>query len=99
MLNTVKTIVEDEKAIRKFNRKCTEIVIDELMREDLEIDEKKQIAETAKKLMIQSNEWEYSNSDFWYKYGLSDGEVNGMTQGVLALMLGFLIGTIIVKKH
>ena len=99
MLNTVKTLFEDEKAIRKFNRKCTEIVIDELMREDLEIDEKKQIAEAAKKLMIQSDEWEDSNSDFWYKYGLSEGEVKGMMKGVLALTLGFLIGTIIVKKH
>lgn len=99
MLNTVKTLFDGDKVIRKFNRKCNEIFIDELMREDLELDEKKQIAEAAKKIMAQSDKWEDDNSDFWYKYGLSEGEVKGIWKGVLALTLGFLIGTTIIKKH
>ena len=97
MLNAAKILFKGEKAVRKINRKGQEILVDQLVREDLELDEKKQVIETVKDMMVKDDEWEEGNSDYWYKYGKTEGEIKGMLKAAGAIILGLAIKKIISK--
>lgn len=98
MLNYVKVLFNGEKVVRKINRKGEEILIDQLVREDLELDEKERIAESVKKMMDKDDEWEEHNSEFWYKYGVNEGKIKGMMKAAVVMLIGYTIGRNIYRK-
>ena len=98
MQNATETLFNSEKLTRHINRKVNEILVDQLIRDDLELDVKEQIVESIKKGLAQNEKTEADNSKYWYKYGLTEGKTKGIYIGGAATILGFMIGKAIFGK-
>lgn len=92
MLKDTESLFQGEKCVREFNRKIADICIDQLVREDLELDEKQWIANHLKNILDDGSQWEENNSDFWYKYGVCAGKLRGALMLTGAVAVGLAIG-------
>ena len=97
MLNVNESLINSDKVVRKAIRECNEDLIDQLIREDLDLEEKNTIVELIKETLAKNDEFEERNSEFWYKHGCNNGEIKGMLKAAGAMTVGFLIG-IIIKR-
>ena len=98
MLNNVKVLFAGEKAVRDINKSINETLINQLTRDDLSSEEKKEIADKAKEFLADNAKMEEDNSKFWYKYGKNEGELKGVLKALGIFAVGFAIGTILVKR-
>lgn len=98
MSNDVKVLFAGEKAVRNINQGINDIFIDQLIREDLTLEEKRELAEKAKKVSADNAKLEEKNSEFWYKYGKNDGEIRGMLKAVGVLGVGLVVGRLLRKR-
>ena len=93
-----KTLCAGEKAVRKFNNAINDIIIDQLAREDLTLEEREELAAEAKRMAAKNVKIEEENSEFWYKYGRNVGEIKGMLKGLGCFAVGCVIGIVIFGK-
>ena len=98
MLNSDKILFAGEKTVRAVNEAIIDVSIDQLIREDLTIEEKQEIAAKAKEVAADNANWEEVNSEWWYKYGKNEGEVIGLCKAAGIMLVGFTIGTLLRKR-
>lgn len=99
MSKTAKILLVGEKMVRGMNHEINKTFIDQLTREDLTTEEKNEIAEKAKDSLADGVQTEEYNSEFWYRYGKSEGRLMGMLEGVGCLAIGYAIGALLMRKR
>lgn len=91
MLDHVKVVLAGEKAVRGINHKVLKSYVARLTREDLNPEEKQEIADKANKLAESIAKTEEKNSEFWYGYGKDEGEIRGMLKAAAIMLVGYII--------
>lgn len=98
MLNSAKVLFTGEKVVREINHRINKTFIDQLAGEDLSLEERQELANSAKKLADDNVKTEEENSEFWYKYGKNEGEIKGMLKAAAVVLAGYTIGAFLRKK-
>lgn len=98
MLDHVKVLLTGEKVVRDINHGVLKSCVAQLTREDLNPEEKQEIADKANKLAESIAKTEEKNSEFWYGYGKHEGEIRGMLKAAAVMLVGYTVGTFLKKK-
>jgi hypothetical protein len=99
MLNKqVKNLFESEKMARNIENFVENIYIDQLVRDDLGVEEKEDIAKRAKEHLADMGKYEEQNSEYWYKYGIIEGEIKGMWKAIGVFAVSYALGALLFRK-
>lgn len=99
MLNKDKEIFAEDQSLRDINKILVDTCIDQLIIENLTLEEKQKIADTAKEATANNAKFEEKNAKWWYKYGKNKGEVKGMFEAIGLFAVGYVVGGLFLKKR
>ena len=99
MLNKDKELFTEDQSCRDMNKILVGTCIDQLIMENLTLEEKQKIADTAKEATANNAKFEEENAKWWYKYGKNKGEVKGMFEAIGLFTVGYVVGVLFRKKR